>query len=79
MFSDVPTISPQMKVSEASDRVIGRSGSCAASTRCRLWMSTAELAGMVTQSDLLAMLELEGGRDKTVLEAGTARRRLLSR
>ena len=26
---------------------------------------------MVTQSDLLAMLEVEGGRDKSVLEAGT--------
>ena len=71
MFSDVPTISPQMKVSEASDRIASGDPDLARHHALPIVDENGQLAGMVTQSDLLAMLELEGGRDKTVLEAGT--------
>lgn len=71
MFSDVPTISPQMKVSEAADRIASGDPDLARHHALPIVDKNGQLAGMVTQSDLLAMLELEGGREKTVLEAGT--------
>jgi H+/Cl- antiporter ClcA len=71
MFSDVPTISPQMKVSEATDRIASGDPDLARHHALPIVDERGQLSGMVTQSDLLAMLELEGGRDKTVLEAGT--------
>jgi CIC family chloride channel protein len=71
MFSDVPTISPQMKVSEATDRIALGDPDLARHHALPIVDENGQLAGMVTQSDLLAMLELEGGRDKSVLEAGT--------
>jgi CBS domain-containing protein len=71
MFSDVPTISPQMKVSEAVDRIASGDPDLARHHALPIVDEQGELAGMVTQSDLMAMLELDGGRDKTVLDAGT--------
>lgn len=71
MFSDVPTISPQMKVSEAADRIASGDPELARHHALPIVTENGQLAGMVTQSDLLAMLDVEGGRDKTVLEAGT--------
>jgi CIC family chloride channel protein len=71
MFSDVPTISPQMKVSEATDRIASGDPDLARHHALPIVDERGQLAGMVTQSDLMKMLELEGGRDKTVLEAGT--------
>jgi chloride channel protein, CIC family len=71
MFSDVPTILPQMKVSEATDRIASGDPDLARHHALPIVDESGQLSGMVTQSDLLAMLELEGGRDKTVLEAGT--------
>jgi CIC family chloride channel protein len=71
MFSDVPTISPQMKVSEATDRIASGDPDLARHHALPIVDERGQLAGMVTQSDLLGMLEFEGGRDKTVLEAGT--------
>ncbi len=71
MFSDVPTISPRMKVSEATDRIASGDPDLARHHALPIVDENGQLAGMVTQSDLLGMLELEGGRDKTVLEAGT--------
>jgi CBS domain-containing protein len=71
MFSDVPTISPQMKVSEAVDRIASGDPDLARHHALPIVDERGQLSGMVTQSDLLAMLEVDGGRDKTVLEAGT--------
>jgi CIC family chloride channel protein len=71
MFSDVPTISPQMKVSEAVDRIAAGDPDMARHHALPIVDQHGELAGMVTQSDLMAMLEVEGGREKTVLDAGT--------
>jgi len=70
MFSDIPTISPQMKVSEATDRIASGDPDLARHHALPIVDERGQLSGMVTQSDLLSMLELEGGRDKTVLEAG---------
>jgi CIC family chloride channel protein len=71
MFSDVPTISPQMKVSEATNRIASGDPDLARHHALPIVDERGQLAGMVTQSDLMKMLEVEGGRDKTVLDAGT--------
>lgn len=71
MFSDVPTISPQMKVSEATNRIASGDPDLARHHALPIVDERGQLAGMVTQSDLMKMLEVEGGRDKSVLDAGT--------
>jgi CBS domain-containing protein len=60
-----------MKVSEATDRIASGDPELARHHALPIVTENGQLAGMVTQSDLLAMLDVEGGRDKTVLEAGT--------
>jgi CIC family chloride channel protein len=60
-----------MKVSEAVDRIASGDPDLARHHALPIVDERGQLSGMVTQSDLLAMLEVDGGRDKTVLEAGT--------
>jgi CIC family chloride channel protein len=71
MFAGVPTISPEMKVSEAAERIASGDPNVVRHNAFPIVDGEGKLVGLVTQSDLLQMMELEGGRDKTVLEAGT--------
>lgn len=71
MFTDIATVPPEMKVSEASDRIASGDPTLSRHRALPIVDERGKLAGLVTQSDLLRMLELEGGRDRTVLEAGT--------
>jgi H+/Cl- antiporter ClcA len=71
MFTGVPTVRPEMKVFEAAERIASGDPGMAQHHALPIVDEQGILAGLVTQSDLLRMLELEGGRDKTVLEAGT--------
>lgn len=71
MYSEVPIVSPEMKVSEAADRIAMGDPNMVRHHALPVVDAMGRLAGIVTQSDLLQMMEIEGGRDKTVLEAGT--------
>lgn len=72
MFTGVTTIPPTMKVSEAVDRIAAGDPNLARHQALPIVDDHHSLAGIVTQNDLIRMLELEGGRDRTVLEAGSS-------
>ncbi len=71
MFTDFTTIAPEMKISEAVDRIAASDPSLARHHALPLVDAQGRLAGIVTQSDLLRILKEEGSREKTVLDAGT--------
>jgi chloride channel protein, CIC family len=71
MDTDVPAIAPDMKVAEAMDRIAERDPRLTKHRALPIVNAEGELEGIVTQSDLLRMLEIENGREKSVLEAGT--------
>jgi CIC family chloride channel protein len=71
MFTNVPTVSPDMKVSEAAEKIASGDPNMVQHHAFLIVDKEGRLAGLVTQNDLLHMLEFEGGRDQTVLEAGT--------
>jgi chloride channel protein, CIC family len=71
MFRDVATVPPAMMVGEVVDGIASRDPRFARHHAILIVDDRGLLDGLVTQSDLLRMMELEGGREKTVLEAGT--------
>jgi len=71
MFTDVTTISPTMKISEAVDRIAAGDPDLVRHRALPIVDAEGRLAGIVTQSDLLSILKTEGGRDKTVLDIGS--------
>jgi len=71
MFRDVAVVPPTMKVGDAADRIASRDPNFARHHALVIVDEQGRLAGLVTQSDLLRMLKLEGGREKTAIEAGT--------
>ena len=71
MDTNVPAIVPDMTVAEAMDRIAERDPRLTKHRALPIVNAKGKLEGLVTQSDLLRMLEAEGGREKSVLEAGT--------
>jgi chloride channel protein, CIC family len=71
MFTDVPTVPPQMTVGEATDRIAARDPLLARHRGLIIVDEQGKVLGLVTQSDLLRVLASPGGRERQVLEAGT--------
>ena len=71
MFTDVSMIPPTMTVGEATDRIAAHDPAVARHHGLAIVDEKGDLAGIVTQSDLLRTLAQDGGRARPVIEAGS--------
>ncbi|HUK31847.1 MAG TPA: CBS domain-containing protein, partial [Candidatus Acidoferrum sp.] len=71
MFRDIVSLPPTEKVGVIADLMASHDPRFTRHHAFAIVDDEGLLVGLVTQSDLLRMLELEGGREKTILEAGT--------
>jgi len=71
MSTEVSTISAAMTVGEATDRIAAHDPAVAAHHGLAILDESGQLAGIVTQSDLLRTLAQDGGRTRPVIETGS--------
>jgi CBS domain-containing protein len=71
MSTEVSTIAASMTVGEATDRIAAHDPAVAAHHGLAILDESGQLAGIVTQSDLLRTLAQDGGRTRPVIETGS--------
>ncbi len=71
MFHDVLSLPPTQKVGQIADLIASHDPRFTRHQAFSIVDDEGSLVGLLTLGDLLRILELEGGREKTVLEAGT--------
>jgi CBS domain-containing protein len=71
MSTEVSTIPATMTVGEATDRIAAHDPALAAHHGLAILDKSGQLAGIVTQSDLLRTLAQDGGRTRPVIETGS--------